>query len=204
VAARVTGADLGALHRRLVEGDPTASEEAARLLLEPLTSVTQRAFPRLDAQVIADAVVDALLEYFVGPERAQERGVEHIQAYLQRAAWRNAANQYRGSKRRKFREQNWLQQSDVPDVEVSSPLGTLIEEEDAQAQSAKEASLMSLLPDDSDRLILRLRLAGERSTEAFARALGVDNLTIHEQRKLVKQAKDRIDKFLRRHGSKTK
>jgi hypothetical protein len=57
---------------------------------------------------------------------------------------------------------------------------------------------MAMLPDDGDRAVLRLRLDGERHVEAFARALGITALPIAKQRSMVKQAKDRIDKVLKR------
>jgi RNA polymerase sigma-70 factor, ECF subfamily len=198
VAADKTSDGLLALHRRLLDGDPLASEEAARVLLVPLMEVTQRAYPRLDEQLITDAVVDALLDYFANPAYADQEGESKLQSFLQRAAWRNAANQYRGTRRRKFREERWLGEQDARSVEDSRALGMLVEEEDKAARSQKVADLMALLPDEHDRLVLQLRLDGERSTKSFAQTLGITHLTAAEQRKIVKQVKDRIDKVIKR------
>lgn len=60
-----------------------------------------------------------------------------------------------------------------------------------------------LLPDSSDRAVLRLRLEGERRVKAFSEVLGIAHLSAAEQRRIVKQTKDRIDKVIkrrRRHG----
>lgn len=193
------GDGILALHRRLIDGDPLASEEASRLLLAPLVEETQRQFPRLDDQVIADAVVDALLDYFEHPSRADEGG-GGPRAFLKRAAWRNAANLDRGSKRRKRREDNWMGDPSTAGVEHRSGLGMLIQAEDQAELDRRIAELEALLPEAGDRAVLRLRLAGERGVAAFASVLGVAHLSPTEQRKVVKQVKDRIDKVLKRRG----
>ncbi len=104
MAANKENDPLPALHRRLLDGDPLASEEAARFLLVPLAEETKRQYPRLDEQLINDAVVDALLDYLGDPSRADTSGGSGPRAYLRRAAWRNAANFHKSGKRRKSRE----------------------------------------------------------------------------------------------------
>ncbi len=189
---------LLALHRRLLDGDRVASEEAARLLLVPLMEETRQQYPRLDEQLIADAVVDALLDYFSEPSRAESRGQSGPRAFLRKAAWRNAANVYRSTKRRKVREQTWMTRTHNPHVEDASALGTLIQQEESQARNRQLAELMALLPDKLDREVLRLRLQGERRVEVFAAVLGISQLSASEQRRIVKQTKDRIDKVIKR------
>ena len=186
------------LHRRLLDGDRVASEEAARLLLLPLAKETQRQFPRVDEQVVADAVVDALLDYFEEPARADRGGDVGPWTFLKQAAWRNAANLDRGGRRRKEREQRWTGEVDPSRVADRSALGRLIEGEDQAQRDRRVRQLMAMLEDDRDRAVLRLRLDGERHMEAFAIALGITGLPIAKQRRIVKQAKDRIDKVLKR------
>ncbi|HYG82141.1 MAG TPA: hypothetical protein VD861_17205, partial [Pyrinomonadaceae bacterium] len=56
-----------------------------------------------------------------------------------------------------------------------------------------------------DLRVLALMIEGERETEAFAETLGVTERPPEEQRKLVKQVKDRINKTLdRKFGRKKK
>lgn len=194
----VSQAALLALHERLVARDPVASEEAARILLDPLLGVTERLYRDLDDQMVADAVVDALLDYFEEPSRADDGERVDPWGFLKSAAWRNAANLHRGRKRRNAREHKWMQDTVDDDVEHGSALGRLIGEETQDHRKGRVDELMRLLPDEGDRAMLRLRLDGERSTSAFAKVLGVLDLPLSQQRRLVKQAKDRIDKVIRR------
>jgi len=195
---------LPVLHRRLLDGDPLASEEAARLLLIPLAEETQRQYPRLDEQLINDAVVEALLDYLAEPSRADTSGGSGPRAYLTRAAWRNAANFYRSGKRRKSREDLWIRDNAGSSVEDGSALGTLIQDEEKGERDRQIAELNTLLPDSRDRAVLRLRLKGERSVKVFSEVLGIAHLPPAEQRRIVKQTKDRIDKVLKRRGGHRK
>jgi DNA-directed RNA polymerase specialized sigma subunit len=54
------------------------------------------------------------------------------------------------------------------------------------------------LPNEADRRVLALMARGERSTPTFAEALGISHLSPREQRRRVKQAKDRILQRLKR------
>jgi len=189
---------LLALHKRLADGDPLASSEAAAMLLRPLVDEIQQKYPRLDEQMIADAVVDALLDYFADPSSAEKSGGVDPRGYLSRAAWRNAANLWRGSRRRGRREKEWATDLAVARVADDSVVGTLIQEEEKAHQERQLAKLMSLLPNESDQRVLRLRLQGERRMESFALALGIGHLSIEEQRSRVKRVKDRIDKVIKR------
>jgi hypothetical protein len=60
--------------------------------------------------------------------------------------------------------------------------------------------LREVLPDPVDREVLELMAEGERATARFARVIGCDDLDEAEQRKQVKQTKDRIRARLKRHG----
>ena len=198
MASDRTSEAILALHRRLLDGDRVASEEAARLLLVPLAEATQRQYPRLDEQSVADAVVDALLDYFQEPARVGGGPDVGPWTFLQQAAWRNAANLHRGGKRRKDREERWTGEIALSRVADGSALGKLIEGEDQAERDRRVMQLMAMLSGDGDRAVLRLRLDGERDVGVFATALGITGLPIAKQRRLVKQAKDRIDKVLKR------
>lgn len=190
--------ELFTLHQRLIAGDRTASEELAPRLLEPLRQRTQRSYPHVNEHVVADGVIDAVLDYCAHPERAKIASGQDIQGLLATAAWRNVANAVRGEKRRRWREDEFVRRSAGADVEDESALGKLVGQEERADQARRIQQLMDLCTSDTDREVLRLRLAGERGTDAFARILGIEHLPPGEQRRGVKRAKDRIDKMIRR------
>ena len=57
---RLETSQLLELHRQLCNGDRTASETLAELILEPLVEALSRRFPRTDDQIIWDGVVEAV------------------------------------------------------------------------------------------------------------------------------------------------
>lgn len=65
-----------------------------------------------------------------------------------------------------------------------------------------QARVESLFSDPRDRQLAELVVANERSTAPYARVLGVDGRSAEEQRRVVKQHKDRIKKRLRRFGER--
>jgi len=69
---RFESSQLLALHRRLCNGDRTASEEVAELLLDPLVERISRQFPRADEHWHCQAVADALLDYCARPQQFDE------------------------------------------------------------------------------------------------------------------------------------
>jgi hypothetical protein len=77
-------------------------------------------------------------------------------------------------------------------------VGNLIQQEERVQHQRQQAELMSALQNPKDQQLLALRLQGERRTEVFAQILEISHLPIDSQRRAVKQAKDRIDKILRR------
>jgi DNA-directed RNA polymerase specialized sigma24 family protein len=189
---------LAVLHRRLLDGDRTASEAVARLALEPLFERVRPSYPRIDEHAVMTGVVDAVLEYCAAPEKVSPEDGQHLMNHLARAAWRNLANLVRGQKRRRTREECYGDRATREAVEQSDPLGILLQREEEAERQKRIESLMKLLPDPDDRTILSLRLKGERAVEVFAKALGLSHLPVEEQRKAVKRAKDRVDKVIRR------
>ena len=186
------------LHKRLLSGDRTASEEIAGHLLAPLAREISRRFPRTDKHIVWDGVTDAILDYCIHPDQFDvARGVP-LDRFLHTAAWRNVANSLRGEKRRKAREEKAVHVYAESLVELDPATGNLLREESLRRQR-QQAQLMRTLQDQKDRQILELRMQGERRTDAFAKILGISHLPTDAQRREVKRAKDRIDKVLRRH-----
>jgi DNA-directed RNA polymerase specialized sigma24 family protein len=189
--------ELLRLHRRLVDGGRTASEEIATALLGSLTTELSREFPTIDIGLVWDGVTDALLDYCAEPTAFDaDRGVP-LDRYLHRNAWRNVANFLRQEKRRKIREEKSAEL--YPVVELSASAGNPSEDNE---NSHRRHHLLALLKDTRDRQVLELRLQGERRTSEFAKALGISHLPIETQRLEVKKAKDRISKVIsRKKGS---
>lgn len=188
------------LHQRLLNGDRTASEEIADVLLEPLVSELRSKFPRTDEQVVWDGVIDAVLDLCARPDTFDPNRNVPLDRFLSMAAWRNVANSLRSEKRRRAREEKAAQLQPVPDVELRPPVGNKEQEEKNQQrhQQQQREELMCRLQDPLERKILELRLSGERRTSVFAEALDIQHLPPAKQRREVKRAKDRVDQKLRR------
>jgi RNA polymerase sigma-70 factor (ECF subfamily) len=194
---------LFALHQRLRTGEPTASEALVRLVLPSLTAFLAEQFPRVDEQVRWDGAVDALLAYGEASEACHASTGGEVRGYLQTIAWRRVANSLRATKRRRIREERTGQLAVTNAmaeyaVELASPAGTLLRNEEEAERAAQLAQLRIMLIDERDWRLLELRLDGERRTEVFAELLGITHRPLMEQRTMVKRAKDRIDKAMRR------
>lgn len=197
---RFESSQLLALHRRLCDGDRTASEELAELLLDPLVERISRQFPQADEHLHCQAVADALLDYCARPHQFDEgRGVP-LAPFLLMTCRRNMLNLLRGETRRRTREGQAAQMSATSSVELDPVAGNLLQQEESAQLHQQEEDCMNLLQDPQDQQILALRLRGERRTVAFAAILGISHLPVEAQRQEVKRAKDRIDKILRRKG----
>jgi RNA polymerase sigma-70 factor (ECF subfamily) len=193
---------LLAFHRRLCDGDRTASEELAELILESLIDALSRRFPRTDEQTIWDGVVDAFLDYACRPHQFDAgRGVP-LDHFLRMTSWRNVTNALRGEARRRVRQAT-VAADDLSVVELDPTAGNVLQHEETRRLQRQQEDWMKHLPDPRDRQIWAMRLQGERRTEAFAEVLGIAHLPSEAQRREVKRAKDRIAKVLRRHGGHT-
>jgi len=191
-------AQLLELHRRLLTGDRTASEEVVRLLHASLTQEVSAQFRHTDQHIIWDGVIDAMLDYCARPQQFDaERGVS-LTRFLRLAARRNIMNRLRGEQRRKAREEAAGHAWAVSSVELDPAVGNLLQKEESTQRQQQQAVLTKALPNPGDQQLLALRLQGVRRTEAFAEILGITHLPIEIQRREVKRAKDRIDKMLRR------
>lgn len=191
-------AQLLDLHKRLLQGDRTASEEVASQLLAPLARQLSRKFPFTDEQIVSDGVTDAILDYCENPQQFDvTRGVP-LHNFIHMAARRNVLNSLRGEKRRKAREEKYRQASLESSVELSGSAGNPLQKDKNIQVQRRQTVEITILKDKKDQRIQELRLQGERRTQVFAQILGIDHLPTEVQRRQVKRAKDRIDKLLER------
>ena len=199
---RFASSDLSPFHRRLCDGDRTASDEIAEILLPPLFERISRQFSRVDEHLRYQAIVDALLDYCAQPQQFDAGRGLPLTSFLLLAARRNLLNLLRGEERRRARQEHSAQMQAGMGVELDPVVGNLLQQEENAQLHQREGVLMNLLQDPKDRQILALRLEGERRTEAFAAILGISHLPAEDQRREVKRAKDRIDKVIRRNGGR--
>jgi hypothetical protein len=189
-----------ALHVRLCDQDPTAVADVCRAYLRPLLAWLAARYPRLDPDLRQTSAHDALIAYVRTPHAYDPSRME-LGAYLRMAARGDLLNLYgRERKHQKGRV-------GLAVVEDEGADGNLIGEEDPslQLEAAEEAGrrryvLRAVMEGfgEAERRVLELMLAGERKTAAYATALGVERLPVHEQEREVKKVKDRIKKRVQR------
>jgi hypothetical protein len=196
----VTGDWFSQIHERLLAGDATAPAELIEMVLEGLSERLSKKHPKFrGTEMLADALTDALMDYVKRPAQFDPlKG--SLPGFLLMAADRDLLNAFAKAKRRMQREIY------LEDVELAADGGNLvIQGEDVGILLDSEdmwQEIKKLFSGPKDSETLRLMLEGERSTEAFVKVLGLDGLTLPEQRRQVKQHKDRIAKRIERYGKK--
>ena len=192
---------LNSFHARLLADDPTASADLCEYFLPILVGQLASKIPTLDAHQIQEAVVDVLLNYIEQPTRYDPtRG--SLSSYLTMSARGDVLNALQREERRNKRLLP-LETGDE-DVEVERwqrNIGVKMLEDlvlDAAASAQVKELLQAVSRSDADQQVLQLMLDGERDTAVFAEVLGLQDLEVAEQRRQVKQLKDRLIKRLQR------
>lgn len=195
------------VYRRLLAGEPDAPSDLIGLLLEPLIAALRRAYPTTDPDLVSDVVTDSLLAFVQEPQRYQA-DKRSLWGYLKMDMRGDLLNRWRSLQRRSAREialdvvalTLLDRNSDVEEAvvrrlaPVALPDGTDI--------ATVAAWLRQDIPDDRDRHVVMLMVQGERRAVTYAAALGITDRPVAEQRRLVKQAKDRLRLRLKRRGVK--
>lgn len=83
-----------------------------------------------------------------------------------------------------------------------SPAEAVEQSEKRRGAGELMEKVLETITDPRDRQLMRLILDGERKSAAYSAILGVQSLNILEQRRIVKQHKDRLTQRLRRLGAK--
>ncbi len=202
------------IHKRLLASDLTASEELAQKYLPQVRRhVTARAQGHgiHDVAIINDSTVEAVFDYIRHPQKFDPHK-SGLLGYLKRAAERDLINEVRKDRRRRRGEELY------EDVELSILRGNKrrdIErirhstEDDAISRIDRKrrvATVTTAVTNPRDQALLRLIASGERGTSKFAVILGIEERPATEQRRIVKQHKDRLKQQLKRlrkerHGS---
>ena len=191
------------LHQRLLGGDDLAGIELCEAILQPLTNRLQASAPFADDHLVAEAAESALLDYLEAPHKYQP-DLSALSTYLLRAARCDLLN----LQEREARRQRHLESVELDDLPGNSkrsdqPLLKLVAaEENAAMRAVVDAVESESTP--TERTVLRLILAGEKSTAPYADALGISDRPAQEQQGEVKREKDKAKKRLtrryKRHG----
>ena len=193
--------ELLRIHERLVACDPTAPADLAQMVLDPLLFSVRQKFSSVDATLLHDSVVDAVLNYAERPTQYDPSKMG-LMGYLAMSAKGDVLNALAALRRRSVREQS------LDDVEVSAAgrkrLSKALENQMTAADIAIDNlqggrllhRMRGAVRGPEDARIIQLMIDGERRTERFAAALGLEKADPAEQREAVKRHKDRIRKRL--------
>jgi len=196
------------LHERLLIRDPTASEEVASAFLEVVRKhvrIRAQVHGIFDPDLINDATVEAVFDYIRHPEKFTP-GKSSLRTYLNLAAERDLINMVRKDRRRRRGEEL---SADVELTVISGNKEVDIQKirrnlDDVFLDSAVRresfAKTAEIIRPGKDLDLVKMMMDGERRTSAFADVLGIGNLPAPEQRKIVKQHKDRLKQQLKRGG----
>jgi hypothetical protein len=193
-----------ALHRRLLEGDPTASADVAVAYLEPLISwLVARRRSGVSVDMCIEAAEDAVIALVKSPASFNpERGLG-LGAYLRMSAQGDLKNLLQRENRHR---QN---QISLEIVELSPQAGKYLAKDDdpslplrihEEIQGAT-AEIVSPARDglsEGESQALDMLLQGERKTHAYALVLGLGHLPEIAQRAEVKRVKDKLKKRIQR------
>ena len=187
------------IHKRLLDGDPTATVDIFDAVVPTLKGYLRGKFPELapsaDPDIYADAVFEALTDYFKNP-RKFDQSKRGLMGYLRMAAYRDLQNLLAKERRhakgrisldddvaKRLTDGNSLAESVIDEIETKRLLNEL-----GKDMTPPDRNLLSVMAD------------GERDTDAAAQALGIAHLPTAERAREVKKAKDRIKKRIRRRG----
>jgi RNA polymerase sigma-70 factor (ECF subfamily) len=185
------------LHRSLLAGSLTAPSETAETFLQPLIKSLAKEFKDLrDPHLIDSAAADALINYFehpgkFDPTRASLFWYLRIRA---RAYLLNSLDRPESAQK-------------VVELEESGAVYQIEDQSEPDAETALVSRAVQLeimqqvekyITDPADLLVVSLMIEGVRETAKYAEVLGISDRPPMEQRKTVKQHKDRIKKVIER------
>jgi RNA polymerase sigma-70 factor, ECF subfamily len=182
------------LHERVLAGDPVASVDVFAALMDPLCS-TLRSDVHCTEDEAHDSAVDAVFKYLTDPA-AFDRNRGRLSTYLMDIAKKRAIDRLRSRTAAERRDDNY---SKVVELRAQNPKDVIETEMLARELWPR---VEKAVPSEQDRAFLKLYLAGERSTAAFAEVLGIAAMPRDEMRLKVKQHQDRLLKVLKRLGAR--
>lgn len=198
--------ELQRLHARLLDGDPTATRDLVRFVdtsAPRLLTQLRRKWPGAARELCEEAVLEALFNYLNAPG-VYDPARGRLERYLFWSAHRDLQNLIERERHQRPPNTRSL------DVELGAAgrkwtLAERVADPRADPDHWLDeidprllARIAAALPDEQDRRVFALIVAGERHTAAFASLLGLAHLAHDEQRQLVKRVKDRVLARVRR------
>ncbi len=194
------------IHQRLLQNDPLASSDLAQICLEPMLEFLSRKYPQTDQELIYEAATQAYFNYVERPN-SYDPSKKGLLAFLKMAAEGDLQNLRATQKRRAKRVIS------LEDVALHEWAGNINIEEEfinrteniARLEQLKQTNLrqMKLTADTPlDQKLITLMQAGERDTRVYAQLLQITQLPVIEQRRIVKQHKDRLRVRLKRRQTR--
>jgi hypothetical protein len=203
--------ELFGLHKRLVSGDPTLLGDVATLVLAPLKRHLHAKLRGVDEHVIQEACHDALLEYGKSPLKANATTGAGVMGFLVLRAESRAKNALKRERRRgdvEGRFASGLRPKDPGNVvelaehrrehEIEPSTPPTPDPLEHLERRDRRAELLDSATSPVDRRLIELMLDGRRSTSDFARVLGIEGMPLDDQKRVVKQHKDRLKVALQR------
>ncbi len=198
------------LHQRLMARDETATIELSGLYYFQLIEQVIKKYGRVltDEDTIASIVGDVILDYGANPHKYNP-DKSSLYGYLKMAVDGDIKNLLKGQTKgkRRLKSKNIGGSVELDSLfrnsivrEVNDPATNLITTEDEERSTR---AIEALFPDPADRELVNLMRSGTRETEPYAIVLEITHLSIIDQRKKVKQHKDRIKKKLYRFQSQS-
>jgi RNA polymerase sigma-70 factor (ECF subfamily) len=182
------------IHKRLIGHDNVAPAQLAEVALPLLEGHLHASYPKVrDAEMIADAAVDAVVAYVKDPAKF-DPSKRSLLGYLKMAAVGDLLNRIAKEGRRRDRAKGEGDRVELDQLAGKESVGA-VDETESPAQT-----IDTLFPSERDRRMASLVIEGERSTAKFAAVLGITGRSIEDQRIIVKKHKDRIKKVLQRRG----
>lgn len=183
-----------ALHQRVLAGDPVVPVDVFQALMVPLTQALRGDLHCTEDEA-HDSSVDAILAYLDEPGNFDPaRG--RLSTYLAAIAKKRGIDLIRSRTSSARREKKHAATVALRWSDPKESMESAVEADELWLQ------VEQAVPNERDRQLLKLILAGERSTEVLAEALDLTKLSTLEQRRLVKQHRDRLMKVLARLGKR--
>lgn len=191
-------------HERIFQDDSTAFAELSEFALPHLGHFLQTQFPEQESHQHEMVAIDTLLVYHAQPAKYNPEKL-NLFAYLRMAARGDMLNAIDKQSRQNQRLHNLedpLIQEQLPSQGILSDTGNLDEWLQTHTDYSRAGIIEKLSNElnNQDQEILLLMLDNVRNHEPYAKVLNIEHLPLPEQRKIIKQNKDRLQKRLVRFG----
>jgi RNA polymerase sigma-70 factor (ECF subfamily) len=179
-----------ALHQRLLAGDPVAPVDVFQAMMGPMIAALRGDLGCTEDEA-HDSAIDGLLVYLDQPGR-YDPARARLSTYVMDISKKKAIDRLRSRIAAEHREGAYAGVVELQATNPNDMMEVTIEARELWQMVEKTVE------DETDRRLLKLVLSGERTTEAFAQLLGISHLTLLDQRRVVKQHRDRLMKVLER------